>query len=581
MPKQGKQNLIQGAAVLGIAMLVVKLLGAVFKITVLKQMDASGSAYFNAAYNFFTPIYALAIGGLPTAIARIVASLEEKGRFRDVKKTLRISVSTMVVVGLVGSIAMAMIARVYIHFSGVGGAYLATVMVAPALFFLCVTSALRGYYEGLGNMRPTAISEVVEVIAKVVFGLVIVWVVIKIGNDQFAATGSVFGQQVVADRVGAVIMPYAAAAAVFGVTLSCVAGMFYMIVRYRKQGDGITRKQLVEAPRSTNGNAILKELVRIAIPISIGVFVLNLVTLIDTMTVTNIMNNSFTKNADKITEIFGKLVPVEDFNADKFGTYIYGCFGYAFSVFNLIPAFTGIFAKSALPNVVRCWETRDRRGMKINVESGLRLASFIAIPAGIGLFVLAGPVLRLLYSDKAVEVYITTPAMELMGLAIIFLGIVTPAFAILQAMNKAYVPVKLMVIGSVIKIAINQLMIGIPSVNLAGAAWGTLACYAYIFIASMYEIRKAAKIKINYMTVFIRPLIAGIACGITAWQGYMLLAPNNGKPSTIATLGSVVLAGGVYVVVLVLVKGISRDDLMMIPKGDKIAEKLEKMRLLG
>lgn len=581
MAKQGKQNIVQGAAVLGISMILVKLLGALFKIYVLGKIEGTGSGYFNTAYNYFSPIYGLAIGGLPTAISKMIAEFEVQHRYRDIKKTLRLSMTLFIVIGVIGSIFMGAFSYPFVKMSGADGAFFATVSVAPALFFLCITSALRGYYEGLRNMRPTAVSEVVEVVAKVIFGVLLLWITIAVGLSQ-AKSGTVFGNTVPdgasEEYIYNLIMPYAAAAAIWGVTLSCAAGMVYMLIVYKLKGSCVSNEQLAESPRPHHWKAIVKNLIKIAIPISLGSFVLNLATLIDTMSVTNLMNYSFENHFDDINRLFGSLVPAVSFNKNDFGLFLYGSYAYAFSIFNLIPAFTGIFGKSALPNVVNSFERNDRAGLKKNIQTTLRLSSMIAIPAGIGLFVLAKPVLSFLYPSNVIETEIAAPAMQIMGIAIVFLGILTPAFNVLQAMGKVYLPVVLMIIGSVIKIAVNVATIAIPSVNIKGAAWGTLACYLFIVAVSIYMIQKISKTRLDYMSMFIKPLIAGAACGVTAYAVYAI---TRGVSVKLATLAAIAAAVAVYAVVLVFIRGIAKDDVTMLPKGEKIAKTLEKRNLLG
>ncbi|MDF2566813.1 MAG: polysaccharide biosynthesis protein [Oscillospiraceae bacterium] len=589
--KHAKQNLLQGAAVLGAAMIIVKILGAAFKIPVFGMLGEVGTAYFNTAYSLFTPLYSLAIAGLPTAVAKIVAECETQGRFRDIKKTMRISTTLFILLGIIGTIALALFAKPFIALSGVDdGAYLATVMIAPSLLFLCLTSAFRGYYEGLRNMKPTAVSEIVEVIVKVIIGLGLTAIVFWNANSQYESTGMVFGQAINFDSntmkadeltvsIANAAAPYAAVAAIIGVTLSTFAGMIYLIFRYKKHGDGILKDELLLSPKAQRGKRVLKSLVNIAIPISIGAFVLNLATLVDTLTVTNAMTSAFKNNLEEITRLFGNIVPAESFTVDLFGTFMYGAYSFAFSIFNLIPAFTGVFGKSALPNVVYCWTMKDKIGTRKNIESTLRLSSLIAIPAGLGLYALSGPILSLLYSNRSAGVAIAAPAMEIMGISIIFLGILTPTFSILQAIDKAYLPVKLMVVGSIIKIIVNVLLIQIPEINLKGAAYGTLACYLFITVVSIHMVRKITKSKFDYMSMFIKPLVAGGLCAIAASASHTFI--SRIKPGSLATIAAIAVAGIVYVVVLVLIRGIAKDDVLMLPKGEKIAKTLEKHRLIG
>ena len=562
------------------AMIVVKLFGALFKIFVLKQLSGIGAAYFNTSYTLFTPISSLAQAGFPTAVAKMVANFDVQKRYRDIKKTMRVAKILFVAVGLLGSLILGLVAYPYVTMNSMEGAFWATVAIAPSLLFLCVTSVYRGYYEGLRNMRPTAVSEIVEVVVKVLVGLVLTWAVIQAGNTQFENTGRVFGQAAeTAEAAYLLIMPYAAAAAILGVTASTLAGMLYIALRHRIRGDGISKEECAAAPKPVGARSIVKSLVKIAIPISLGAFVLNLATLIDTMTITNAMNRAFTQRFEEIRAIFGSVVPKENFTPELFGTFLYGAYSFAFSIFNLIPAFTGIFGKSALPNVVNCWTAKHQEGLKRNIESTLRMSSLIAVPAGIGLSVLAKPILTLLYSSQPAEVAIACPAMQIMGISVIFLAILTPAFSILQAMDQVYLPVKLMLIGSGIKILVNLLLIPIPQVNLKGAAYGTLACYVFIATASIRMVRRTACVKLSFTSMFLKPLIAGVFCGVSAWACFGLLSRDI--PQTAAVLAAVAAGGFVYLLVLLLIKGVSKQDMKMFPKGEKIAKTLEKWGLIG
>lgn len=571
---------MEGAVILTGAMVVVKLFGALFKIFVLKQLSGIGAAYFNTAYTLFTPVYSLALAGFPTAVAKMVAGYEAQKRFRDIKKTVRVSAFLFLAVGLLGSLLLGLAAYPYVKFNAMEGALMATLAIAPSLLFLCITSVLRGYYEGMRDMRPTAVSEVVEVVVKVLVGLVATWFVIHIGYEQYAFSGVVFGHPAASEEQAyLLIMPYAAAAAITGVTASTLAGMIYMILRYKRRGDGITQAELYASPKPERAKEIIKKLVKIAIPISLGAFVLNLATLIDTMTITNGMNHAFTKHFEAIDSIFGKIVPKENYNPELFGTFLYGAYSFAFSIFNLVPAFTGIFGKSALPNVVHCWASKNREGLTRNIESTLRVSSLIAVPAGIGLCALAEPLLSLLYSSQPAEVAIAYPSMQIMGISVIFLAILTPAFSILQAVDKVYLPVKLMVIGSLLKIAVNLLLIPIPAINLKGAALGTLICYLFIAAASLILVQKAAGVKLRMSGIVLKPAIAGIFCGISAWSGFGLLQRELSQG--VSTILAVTIGAFVYLLVLLIVKGISRQDVRMLPKGEKIAKTLEKWGLLG
>ena len=190
---RGGQNLLRGASVLGASMIIVKLFGALFKIPLGNILDGDGMGYFSTSYSIFTMIYSFSTAGLPAAIAKMVAEQSVRGRARDIRRLRQLSLRLFLILGLVGTGLILLLSKVYVNIANNPGAWYCVLAIAPAVFFGCMTSAYRGYYEGLRNMSPTAVSQVVEVIVKLVFGLSLSFGTVVWGNAQFEAGKKVFG----------------------------------------------------------------------------------------------------------------------------------------------------------------------------------------------------------------------------------------------------------------------------------------------------------------------------------------------------------------------------------------------------
>ena len=203
----------------------------------------------------------------------------------------------------------------------------------------------------------------------------------------------------------------------------------------------------------------------------------------------------------------------------------------------------------------------------------------IAIPAGLGICALAEPILTLVYSADPASIPIAAPILRVLGIAAIFVALSSPTNSMLQAVGKVDVPVKLTLLGGFLKLAVNFVLVPIPNLNIQGAPYGTLLCYSLIVCISIPVLCRTAGIRIRFGKVFLKPLFAGILCGITAWASYGLLSKLAGN--TVSTAISILLAGAVYVIALFLVRGIVKYDVLMLPKGEKIAKLLEKCRLIG
>ena len=582
MQSRKSQNLLQGASILAAAMIIVKLIGAVFKIPLGNILDGEAMGYFSTSYSVFSMIYAFSTAGLPAAVAKMVAEQSVRGRYQDIRKIRTLSVRLFFWLGIIGFVLMAAFSKLYVDLAGSGNALLSVLAISPAIFFGCMMSAYRGYYEGLRNMTPTASSQVIEVIAKLIFGLALAWGVTFWAQMQYESGGLVFGQVVsTVEELHRATAPYASAAAIFGVTISTFVGTLYLLILHKKKGDGITKEDLKYSPRPIRMRVLLVRLIKIAIPISLGSIVVNVAQFVDTMTIITRLDDAFAAHPAEMAAIFGGLIPADILAAGEGGNFIYGSYsGYALSVFNLVPAFTSIFGKSALPSVTAAWTARDRRGTQVNIESVIRMTCLIGIPASLGILAMAQPILTLLFPGKVAEVAIAAPVLSAQGISLIFLGLSSPLFAVLQGLGRADLPPKFMLVGVVLKFVVNWVTIAIPAINVQGAAAGTTACYATIIILCLIWLRKITGLRFHFVKLIIRPLIAGTACAGTAYVVYhtVLAGLSSNGIKTIAAIGC---GGVVYVILVLLLRGIYKDDLLMLPKGEKFAKLLEKYRLLG
>lgn len=566
-----KQNFIQGASILMVSMIIVKVIGAVFKIPLTNVLDATGMAYFNSSYQLFTTIYALTVTGLASAVARMVAACATKGRYRDCRKVLRMAQVIFISLGLLGAFLMVFFSKGFSNIMEMENARFAIIAMAPAIIFSCMMASYRGYYEGLRNMTPTAVSQVVEVIFKLILGLLFAYAVIAYAKGQFHDTGMVFGTKVSteADAVS-VSLPLAAAGAMLGISASTLAGFLYMFIRFKRSGDGFTRQELRESPAPVRSKAIIFTLVKTALPITLSAVAINLTNLIDVMTISNRLQSTYVANKDYFDQLYGQYLGA----GQEMHTFLYGTYTTALTYFSLVSAFTTLFGKSALPNVTAAWVDRNFKALKVNTESILRMTALIAFPAGIGISVLSTQIIELFHGSKPGLVAATPDSLRLLGIAAIFLAFTTPIYAILQGIGRFDLPLKFILVGAVIKITTNFIVVGFPTVNVKGAAIGSFLCYFVIVLLCLIWLTKITGISFNYFKIFGKPLIAALLCGGTA---YLVAKISDGK---IITLLAVAAAGVVYLVVILLIRAIPKEDILMMPKGNKIAGILERIHLL-
>jgi stage V sporulation protein B len=261
-------------------------------------------------------------------------------------------------------------------------------------------------------------------------------------------------------------------------------------------------------------------------------------------------------------------------------TYLYGCYkGFAFTIYSLVPTITSVIGVSALPAMTTAFTSGDKVRTRATLESALRITSLITLPAGFGIAAVSQGVLNLLYSEQPVSAAIAARPLTVLGFAVIFGGLAMPMTNLLQAIGKERIPVINMLIGAIIKIVLNYFLVGTQQVNIVGAAFSTLACYAFICVSDYIFLAKYTGVRPNMMATFVKPAIAAALCGLSAWAAYGLL--GRVTSDTLSTLLSIGIAAVVYLIAVLLLRIITKNDVFMLPKGEKIAKVLEKFHWIG
>lgn len=581
--KRGGQSFLQGALILTASMAVVKIIGALFKIPLGWILGPEGFGYFNSAYDLYNPLFTIATAGFPIAIARMVSENMARKRYRDVRQIHRVSIPIFLTLGLIGFLLMVVGTFIYCNVINTPDVKYATLTLAPTILFACLMSIYRGYYEGMQNMFPTAISEVIEALCKLILGLTASQLILYYGMNEYAQSGTVFGTPYASEALArSAVLPFAAAGAIVGITIGSAFGFIYLFIRFKLRGDGITKEELICSPRARSGRSTIKLLISIAVPIAIGALVMNVASLVDSTLIQRRLYDIMQNNPEELTAIYKDLIAQELVENDKVHTTLYGCYGYAATLMMLIPAITQTFGISALPSVTRAWTEGSPKKIKASIESVIRITMLVTIPAGLGLSVMAKPIMSLLYSDGGNTATVDTAAsvLVILGIAAIFTSTSTPLCSMLQAVGRVDLPVKLLSVGVIIKIILNYTLVGIPAINIQGAGVGTLVCYVFITFFALYFLCKEAHVRPDMVSIFLKPLAAAVICAGSAYGSYYLLTKVLSS-AKLCTLLALVVAVIIYVIALLVLKAFTKTDLLMLPKGKKIAKALEKRHWIG
>lgn len=519
-----KQNFLQGAAILAAGVALVKIIGFLGKIPLFNILGGDGYGHYNVAYSVYNVMLTIATAGLPVAVSKLVAEANARGRAQETRKIVRIAMTIFVLLGAVCSVGMYAFAGNLAEFMKSPNSIYAIQAIAPTVFFMTVMSALRGYYQGIANMYPTAISQIVEALGKVILGVAISWYLLNKG----------YSYEIVA------------AGAVIGMTVGTVAAMLFLVAR-KMFGRGELTGTVTETRVS---GAIAKSILAIAIPVTIGSGLL-----------------AFTNFIDSVL-VLRRLQTAAGF-AQEQAVWLYGSYGLAQTMFNFPSSFIVPFAVSVVPAVAAAMTRGDRVGASRTIETAIRLTSILALPAAAGLSVLAWPILNLLFSAKPDEVAAASTPLTIFGIAVFFNCVVLLTNSVLQSIGKARIPVYTMLVGSVVKITANWFLVGTPSININGAPIGTCLCFFTITALNLVMIAREVKPAPNLLRMFGRPLVATVIMAAAAWAVNGLL--TTVVSAKIAVLGAICTALAVYLLLVILMRLLTREDLLLLPKGEKIA----------
>lgn len=532
MAKSKEQNYLHGAVILTVGVIIMKILGAIYKIPLGNMLGNEGYALFLSSYNVYSVFLMLATAGLPVALSRMISEANSQGRTLQVRRTFSVAKKAFFVLGFICTLVMLLfpewLAGTVLHNPDAAESIW---VLAPSVLLCCITSAYRGFSQGHGNMIPTTVGQVIEVLAKVVAGLALAWYLTSNGFDTSVSS----------------------AGAVFGVTVGSLAALIYMIVSQHRnyRCDTLSQPDVPDSDAS-----ILKDLVRIGIPIALGSIVLSLVNLIDS------------------SQCMGRLQGAAGFSYSE-AKALYGTYGYAQTLYNLPASFITPLTISVIPAIaMKIANGRKDEAAKIS-EDSLRISAAVCLPMGIGLSVLSEPIITLLYSD----VHESGPMLLFtLGFASIFVCMYLMSTAVLQAAGKEKLTLISIIVGGVVKIVVNYFLVGDPDINIYGAPIGTIACYFamcamnYLFMCKSLD--KAPKLD----RVLLRPVLATLIMAAVAYGVYLLasgvVAPTGRLSIALDLCVAIVAAVAAYAFFAIKLRAITAEDMTLIPKGDKIAKLL-------
>ena len=531
------KTFIKGAAILGIAGLLVQILGAFFRIPLANIIGDEGMGYYQTAYPIYIFLLVFSTNGAPAAISKMTSEQIARENYTEAHRVFKISFILMIIIGLVTSLAVFLSAKTIVSYFGDPGAYYSMIAIAPALLFVPIMAVFRGYFQGYQEMRPTAGSQLTEQFVRVALGLGLA-VVLMASGVKYAAAG--------ASGAGSI-------GPIFGTLLIII-----VYLRMKKKGTLPFDAGDKEKNARRSCKEILAELVKIAIPITIGVSIFPIMNMVDLLVVMRRLQDVGFSSA-AANGLYGQLS------------------GYSGPIINVPQAMALAVALSLVPAIAAAKSVGDRDFLDKNIRLGLRTAFIIGVPCTIGLMMLSSQIISLIYPLQSDGASAAADCLFWLSFGVIFICIAQAMAGILQGLGRPMLSVYGIIAGAIVKYAVSYVLIGVKTLNVSGAAIGTSAGLMTVALVNAAFVKRIAGTKHDFKLAVARPLLCGVLMGIVV--AAISYGVGHFIESRLITVAAVCAAAAVYGIALIKTKTILPHEVKTLPKGEKLYKLMVKLKI--
>ena len=497
------KSFLKNTAVMFISMIIVKVLGAVFKIPLGNILGGDGMGYFSTAFSIFTPVLAFTASGIPMVVTQVTAKKASRGEFAAAMEFRRCALILASIAGIMGTALIYIIALPFADFvANTPEALPAILFIAPSVFFCSVTAVYRGYYEGLSDMAPTAVSQIIEATVKAAAGIALAYIS--------------YGYFLHELREEEKALPYAAAAAILGVTLSELCGMIYMLIYSRRH------PAKIHTSKNSDIYGTIREITVNSMPVAIGAVIGNLISFTDLLTISNCINLSYNLFPNQLA---GGIVSLNSTSAaNDPGNFLYGSYsGIIMSVYMLTATIPMLIPRCSQPKLICTIEldkTDNLPSVKRDVSLILKATMLISVPISLFVAVMAEPVLKILYPVRELEAAVGIIPLQILSIGGIFASYAGALMNVFQGYGDFKTPVRLTLVTGFVKFILNVALIMIPSVNICGAAAATSISQLFCLFCTQRKIRKQLNMSFSFVKEAFPMLISGCISAIAAFYCY-------------------------------------------------------------
>ena len=521
---------------------LIKVLGFVYRLIIIniEGFGDVGNGYYNTGYQVYSLLLTLSSVGLPTVISKLVSERIATGDYKGANKIFKVSFRLFTIIGIFFSLVLYFGAEfIANNILNVPDVKYVLQVLAPAIMFVSMSSILRGYFEGLGSMKATSVTQTLEQFFNCT--LTITFVYALIGKDPaiMAAGGNV------------------------STTIAVIIAFMYLVILYKRRKKGMDKlceeQKIATEEKSVKG--LIKVVLSLSVPMMLGSLISVINSTIDTITISNCVQRAYegvilvkSELENKAMELSGILSKVE-------------------TLMHLPTAITAAFCTALVPAISTAIAKKEMDAAEKRLSFSLFATLLIILPSAAGMIVLAEPMLQMIYPAASSGALL----LQLSTMTMICVAINYVANGGLYGLGKIHIPVIALAIGGALKLILNLVLISNPSINIYGATISSIVCQGVAVCICMFSLNKYIKLNINFVKYFIKPAFSSAIMGVVVYFVHKLLLTGLGN--TFATIISIVLGIIVYALMILITRNLSKEDIYMIPFGTKIYKILVKVGL--
>jgi stage V sporulation protein B len=523
-----------------LAALSVRVVGAVFRIVLAMLITDEGVGLYQMAYPVYSTLLAISTAGIPTAISKLVAENIAHGNYRGAYRIFQTALLILAAFGLIITVVLFRGADYFARVIAMDArAALPLVSISPAIFFVSVMSAYRGFFQGQQQMIPTACSQLAEQLARVAFGLVLVMLLLPQGLE------------------------YAAAAASFGAAVGAFCGLCVLVLAWWRQKNEFKRHiRRQAAADKLSFTDIISQIFTLAVPVTLGSLVMPLISIVDLILVPMRLRAAGF-DAGRATALYGQLA------------------GMATPIIHIPTIITVSLAISLVPAIAEALALRKINLLQSRSYLAMRLTLLLGIPAAFGLYLLAEPICLLLFNNAEAG-----QVLAVLALGVIFLTLYQTTAAILQGLGEMMLPVNNLFWGALVKTAVTWMLTALPELHVRGAAVATVLGFGVAALLNVYQVQQLTGMALQPLETIFKPLLAAavMGAGVVICYGYAaaVFSPwGLGRANRLAAICSIAVGVCLYFFCLLICGGIRREDLLLLPRiGPVLTALAERLHIL-